>query len=411
MMRAIDVLIVIEDDHLAKHMYQLIVQSAPTAITEKVPSFSKAIELVRVCSVRLFIFGPLSHTVVGSATYELTSESPETLVQVIPVALLVRSYPNKALTKWSQMLCNTIIEKKTLNSRAVIVQQNKALASMKEAVFNCDKYLNVTYINRAAETLTGLNQKDVLGMPLTSIMRFDPNIIGDKNTLSLDKLSQGGSVNTFYLGSTIVHHKDEKNAYNTINLLFDDKGECDGAVIVTLKSDNHYSKLYHQANYDWLTDLPNRALLTERLNRLIQLAMRHHHQVGLMFIDLDNFKLVNDSLGHDAGDQLLRSVSKRLISCVRASDTVSRLAGDEFAILLSENFDYGDFERVATKILSAFSLPHQLGKKAYVMGLSIGVSIYPLDANCHQSMYLHADEAMFKAKRNGGNSFEIYTTK
>lgn len=409
MKRSIDVLIVIEDDRLAININESFHQFAPTVKLERALNFNHALKIVKTSSVRLFVLGPLCHLDADSGVHMLTAASPETLVQIIPSAFLEKAPPNEILMKWFQVLCSTFFEKETRNTKEVMIQQKKALASMKEAVFNCDKYLNVTYINRAAENLIGLDMEKALGMSLTSVMTFSFDGDDKEPELSLELLSHDGLVNVVHLDSTLHCQKGKKKrVFNSINLLYDDNGKVDSAVIITRKSDNQYSDLYHQANYDWLTDLPNRALLGERLSRAIKLAMRHHYQVALMFVDLDNFKLVNDSLGHDAGDQLLKSVSKRLIGCIRASDTVSRVGGDEFAILLADIVDFGDCERVAKKILRAFELPHQIGQKAYVIGLSIGISVCPLDATCNTSMYKHADEAMYKAKKNGRNTFEVY---
>jgi diguanylate cyclase (GGDEF)-like protein len=163
------------------------------------------------------------------------------------------------------------------------------------------------------------------------------------------------------------------------------------------------------AERDFLTGLPNRALLADCLARSIELAQRHGTRVALMFLDLDNFKMVNDSLGHAVGDGLLQSVARRLQACLRGSDTVSRQGGDEFLVLLTEVTSVRDTGVIANKLKKAMAHPHLIGSHQLCVTLSIGVSLYPDDGKDVESLLSCADVAMYFAKRSGRNTYRLFT--
>lgn len=160
--------------------------------------------------------------------------------------------------------------------------------------------------------------------------------------------------------------------------------------------------------HDFLTGLVNRKLLTEQLARAMKLAKRNKKQVALLFVDLDNFKKINDSLGHSIGDQLLQSVAKRLVKLVRITDTVCRQGGDEFVILLTEIENRNDAVQVTEKLISAFSFPHEVAGHQLLITLSIGVSVYPDDGCDVTTAFDHADRAMYHAKTNGRNNYQFF---
>jgi diguanylate cyclase (GGDEF)-like protein len=164
----------------------------------------------------------------------------------------------------------------------------------------------------------------------------------------------------------------------------------------------------HIASHDFLTGLPNRALLAERLALSTALAQRHGGKVALLFVDLDHFKEFNDSLGHGAGDELLRSTAKRLSACVRGADTVSRLGGDEFVVLLTDIHTLEGATQTAQKLLEAMAEPHLVGGQWVSVSLSIGISVLPDDALDVDTVLTNADAAMYQAKRRGGNSYQVY---
>jgi diguanylate cyclase (GGDEF)-like protein/PAS domain S-box-containing protein len=162
------------------------------------------------------------------------------------------------------------------------------------------------------------------------------------------------------------------------------------------------------AHYDSLTRLPNRALFADRLKRALVIANRNEKKAALLFLDLDRFKDINDTLGHLAGDLLLQSVAERVRSCVRESDTICRLGGDEFMILLEDINGRDDVEGVAQKIISVMSGPHQLGEHQITVTFSIGAALYPDDAGDDETLIQQADRAMYRAKEGGRNNFQFF---
>jgi diguanylate cyclase (GGDEF)-like protein len=160
------------------------------------------------------------------------------------------------------------------------------------------------------------------------------------------------------------------------------------------------------AQHDSLTDLPNRCLLNERLTRAMALSNRYQRRLAVLFLDLDRFKKINDSMGHWIGDQVLRQISGRLVGCVRASDTVSRIGGDEFVVLLAEIEDEKDATICAEKITAAVTAPLRIDNDDLHLALSIGIAIYPGDGKDAEALIRSADTAMYRAKSEGrGTSY------
>jgi diguanylate cyclase (GGDEF)-like protein len=196
--------------------------------------------------------------------------------------------------------------------------------------------------------------------------------------------------------------------------IHDQDGKVSGAVIVFHDGSQSRAitdKMAYMAQHDILTGLPNRLLLTERLEQMIGLAERHHKQLALLFMDLDNFKDINDLLGHQIGDQLLQSVAGRLTECVRASDTVCRQGGDEFVILLSEIEQPHDPSRVAEMLRASLAVPHFIDGHEIHVNLSIGISLYPGDGESVETLMQNADLAMFHAKANGRGKHQFFRSE
>jgi diguanylate cyclase (GGDEF)-like protein len=180
-------------------------------------------------------------------------------------------------------------------------------------------------------------------------------------------------------------------------------------------------KAIHQlAYYDVLTNLPNRRMFTERLHQSLETARRNHRLVGMLFIDIDNFKYINDTFGHSVGDRLLRSVAGQLLTCLRRSDAVgreqevdeypvARLGGDEFTVLLNGIDKADDAARAARRIIDAIAVPFLIGTEEVVVTPSIGIAVFPYDGNSVEELIRNADTAMFNAKQHGKNSYEFYT--
>ncbi|NKB35308.1 MAG: EAL domain-containing protein [Pseudomonadales bacterium] len=195
-------------------------------------------------------------------------------------------------------------------------------------------------------------------------------------------------------------------------LLIDNRSWAD-RVGVALSNAKWQEKLYNQANYDALTGLPNRPAFRTYLQQTLNRAQRKDEMIGVLFIDLDRFKMVNDTLGHAAGDDYLKDIADRLSLCVRNTDMLARLGGDEFTIVVSENPDYQHIKTaisaVAEKLLGVIPLPVEIEGQELRSTASIGISLYPLDANNAEELMRNADSAMYHAKANGGGKYHYYS--
>jgi diguanylate cyclase (GGDEF)-like protein len=167
------------------------------------------------------------------------------------------------------------------------------------------------------------------------------------------------------------------------------------------------AKLTQLALYDQLTGLPNRTMFYERLTALLPQARRTKSEMALLFIDLDGFKVVNDTLGHSIGDQLLQEVGKRLRACIRESDTAARMGGDEFTVILNNLQDSEQTTNIAEKIINAINQPMHLNGKICKVGASIGIAIYPNHAENAHDLVRAADSAMYHAKASGKNAYKL----
>ncbi|MCB1954947.1 MAG: EAL domain-containing protein [Rhodocyclaceae bacterium] len=173
----------------------------------------------------------------------------------------------------------------------------------------------------------------------------------------------------------------------------------------------HEAQLQHMAHHDALTNLPNRSLLEDRINVAVRRAQREHHQLGVVFIDLDNFKDVNDAYGHPVGDAVLKGVANRIGEALRDGDTVARLGGDEFVVLIEPLESMEMAEMLAHRIIAALAAPLPVGEAEFYVGASIGISIYPRDGVTSGSLIRNADTAMYRAKSQGRNAIAIYSTE
>ena len=187
-----------------------------------------------------------------------------------------------------------------------------------------------------------------------------------------------------------------------------DSPSCRTAVIDITERKRMEEEIQHQAHHDTLTNLPNRLLFIEILSIELAQAQRGKKRFAVLFLDLDRFKHINDTLGHDAGDALLKEVVERLRRSVRASDTISRLGGDEFNILLTEIPHADDVITIAQKVVDAFRKPYVISRHEFDMSTSIGISIYPEDGETMEALFKNADIAMYHAKEQGGNSYRFY---
>jgi diguanylate cyclase (GGDEF)-like protein/PAS domain S-box-containing protein len=281
-----------------------------------------------------------------------------------------------------------------------------------DAVLCTDVAGNVTFLNVVAETMTGWSRQEAAGRPMADVLRIldattretIPNPM--KRAVKTDQ--------TVHLPpNCILIRRDgfEIPIEDSAAPIHDRQGRVAGAVIGFRDVSAPRAmalQLIHLAEHDALTGLPNRLLLNDRLGQAIGSARRQEKQVAVLFLDLDGFKHVNDSLGHPIGDRLLQSIAKRLVNCLRGSGTVSRQGGDEFIVLLSD-MDHGeDAAATANRMLEAVAEPHSIDQHDLHVSASIGVSVYPNDGSDAETLIKNADMAMYQAKENGRQSYQFF---
>ncbi|WP_291991876.1 EAL domain-containing protein [Candidatus Accumulibacter sp. ACC003] len=287
------------------------------------------------------------------------------------------------------------------------------LNSIGDAVLTTDLLGKVSYLNRVAEALTGWSRDDALGRPLSEVFRI---IDGTTRQAAANPAQRAiaEDCSVGLIADCLLLRRDgaECAIEDSTAPIHNRYGQVVGAVIVfhdVSESRAMTRKMAHLAQHDILTGLANRSLLTERLAHAIALARRHGKQVALLFLDVDHFKDINDSLGHLVGDQLLQSLAGRLLACVRATDTVCRHGGDEFVIVLADIEQAQDAAHVAEKVHAAAAVPQFIGGQQLHVSLSIGISVYPDDGSDAETMIANADTAMYHAKECGRNTYRFFT--
>lgn len=290
-----------------------------------------------------------------------------------------------------------------------------ALDAIGDAVLTIDLHGAVTHMNRVAETLTGWSQPEAIGKPLSRVFHLVDGKTHQTTVTPGRRAIEENRTVGLALDGVLVRQDGSKLAIEDCAApIHDREGRVTGAVIVfhdATRSQVMLERMAHLAQHDALTGLPNRALLTERLSRAIGLARRHRHLVALLYLDLDDFKPINDSFGHAMGDSLLQAVASRVQECMRDIDTVCRQGGDEFVILLAEIRRPEDATRVAEKLLAVLGRPYCIQGHELLITLSIGISLYPDDADDADTLMHNADTAMYHAKRNGRNGHYCFTAE
>ncbi|HXU94745.1 MAG TPA: EAL domain-containing protein, partial [Gallionella sp.] len=264
------------------------------------------------------------------------------------------------------------------------------------------------YVNPAFAELADGGAEALIGKRPTE---FPGGTNADLYEMKLGEVLAGGTEAEFEL---TWPDKDGQEICSLIKLTpeFGKDGSVESVLAVgrdITELNEHRNRIYQMAFYDGLTSLPNRALFNDRLRQMITDAEWHGQMAGVMLLDLDRFKAVNDTLGHPAGDELLREAAARLTGCVRAYDTVARLGGDEFAVLLPEVRSGDDLGVIAGKILQSFGEPFLLEGKEVFVSSSIGIALYPEDGGAADDLIKYADSAMYFAKRSGRNNFRFYS--
>ena len=286
------------------------------------------------------------------------------------------------------------------------------LNSIGDAVLCTDNSSNVTYLNVVAEKMTGWLRDEASGRPVTEVFQIIDGVTRQRLRNPLDMaVAQDKTVGLTPNCILIRRDGHESAIEDSAAPIHDRNGRGIGAVIVfhdVSVARSMSLQMTHSAEHDFLTDLPNRMLLNDRINRAIALASRHSKKVAVLFLDLDGFKHTNDSLGHPIGDKLLQSIAKRLTECVRGSDTVSRQGGDEFVVLLSEVETPEDAAITARRMLKAVAEAHPIDQHDLHVTATVGVSIYPDDGREAETLIKNADTAMYHAKENGRQDYQFF---
>ncbi|WP_394204836.1 EAL domain-containing protein [Shewanella waksmanii] len=280
--------------------------------------------------------------------------------------------------------------------------------SSSEAMSVQDSKGRIITTNAAFTRLTGYEEADVVDRHIR-ILQGDKTVKSQYDKVNISILESGRWQGELWLKAK---SGNEFLVWLTINTVYNNLGEPYRRValfsdITEKKQAEHI--IWRQANYDPLTGLPNRRMLLEYLGTEILKTTRSDSHFALLFLDLDFFKEVNDTLGHDMGDQLLQETAKRLKGCIRESDVVARLGGDEFTVVLSGLAESKDVERVAESILRRVAEPYTLGSETAYISASIGITLYPDDATTIEGLLKHADQAMYAAKAQGRNRFHYFT--
>jgi diguanylate cyclase (GGDEF)-like protein/PAS domain S-box-containing protein len=306
------------------------------------------------------------------------------------------------------------IERKIMEE-ALFVEQERAqitLNSIGDGVACTDISGNITFLNLVAEKMTGWPRQEVTGRPMAEVLRILD--AASRETIPNPMELAVGKNRTVHLPlNCLLVRRDgfEIPIEDSVSPIHDREGQAIGAVIVfrdVSVAQAMALQMAHAAEHDFLTGLPNRMLLNDRVSHAIALASRHKKKVAVLFLDLDGFKHVNDSLGHPIGDKLLQSIARRLVDSVRSSDTVSRQGGDEFIVLLSEMEKSEDAAVAARKILKAVTEAHPIEQHDLHITASIGLSIYPDDGPDAETLIKNADTAMYQAKENGRQSYQFF---
>ena len=279
--------------------------------------------------------------------------------------------------------------------------------SAEEGIWEIDAQALTSFVNPKMAHMLDCQIEDMLGQPLAAFMDEEGRAILERNIAR----RQDGIVERHEFKFL---RRDGSTLWATLatNPIFDASGKYLGALALVsdITAQRAASeRIWRQANFDQLTGLPNRHMFLDRLQHEAAHAKREGACLALLFIDLDHFKQVNDSLGHEKGDMLLRQAARRISERVRATDTVARLGGDEFTVILAGVGQLGGIERVLQELTAALALPFVLDGDTAQVSASVGVALYPADAESSDALLRHADQAMYAAKSAGRNGYSYFT--
>jgi len=288
------------------------------------------------------------------------------------------------------------------------IRQRAILESMPVLMFAMDENNLFTTWNHACETTTGYRAAEIINDPKAIDKLIpDPEY---RNVVLFEMQRKGNEFADFELEFTAKNGSKKIISWSNISSRLPIPGWSYWAIGVDITERKAAEEqLKYLASHDTLTDLPNRALFNDRLNHALSLAKRNQQQIAVIFLDLDNFKMVNDTLGHEKGDELLIEVARRVIKCLRKSDTVARIGGDEFAFVMENINSRQDIIQVIQKILDTISAPILIGGYVWNITPSIGITLFPEDGEDAETLLKKADIAMYEVKEKGKNNFHFFS--
>jgi diguanylate cyclase (GGDEF)-like protein/PAS domain S-box-containing protein len=329
----------------------------------------------------------------------------------------IRSLKKHGGTIWCQMIVTNIEYRKKpalmgnvidlterKNMETDLSLKAKMLDEATDSILVHDEDRNIIYVNDVATKLCGYSMAEMMNMKMEKLIVPEQRWIFTSQlpdlfeqgrlTIQVDIINKDGYILTTEMHSRVIELKDKKMV---INIAHD--------ITARQKAEE---ELLAMATHDLLTGLPNRGLLNDRMNMALASAERNKNEMAVMMLDLDRFKNVNDKLGHDVGDSLLKETAERLAGLLRRSDTIARLGGDEFFVLLPEIKSVDDASVIATKVVHAFRRPFVIGHHSIGITASVGVAVYPYDGTNSDTLTRNADKAMYAAKDKGKNTYELY---
>jgi len=359
-------------------------------------NLSSGIELINRALVKL------SH---GKIDIELPEETDQYLNQ-----LTVATYEfKKTLEKNSEQKnnLNSTIEK-LKDSEERYINLINLIAT---AIVIIDNQQNIVLFNKAAERIFGYSVRDVIGKPLEQLL---PDACHYQHSIDVDSfkhldIEHSVSMNRKPVKATRKNGEEFFIEANLSKLQLANETLMTAAITDVTERLKAEEKILHQAYFDTLTDLPNRFLSLDRLSNLIIDAKRKNELVAILFLDLDDFKKVNDTLGHETGDKLLIEAAARLLSVVRSGDTVGRLGGDEFIVLLSELYKVTDVLPIVDNLITQFRKAFEIDDRELILTASIGIAVFPDDGDNASELLRNADSAMYNAKELGRNAYSYFT--
>ena len=304
------------------------------------------------------------------------------------------------------------------NLQRVKTELEKSQSQLQAVIYNAmdgiitfDESCQIMGFNPAAEAIFGYLQLEVLGSNVNLLMpEFAHSESNETNNWCLHSMF-GGSIGVRGREMTAIRKNGEQfpMELSASEMVLGGERYFIGIVRDITERKLAEQKILHLAHHDYLTELPNRALFVDRLERAIALAKRNNYRIAVLFLDLDGFKQINDTHGHEVGDLLLQGVADRLRNMIRVSDTAARVGGDEFTIVLNNIGSQTDVTTVANKIIIELSEPFNFDGRRCQVGCSIGVALFPDNAANSATLLRQADKAMYRSKQSGKNTCTFYT--